>query len=170
MNSTLGSVVPLAMFEYQTPGAATTLFPASQPCHSSLLPLSPLLEPRLPSRTSSGELSASKAAFLMWDLRVLGLPHLTLPFILTSWAFLLFSTEMVVRPEKLSTPEEHLAEHKKNRSEMLVFDVLLFITKIMIIKGSISGGKRWCWGRWCVSPPLSLSCLLQLGIVAAFLI
>ena len=107
---------------------------------------------------------------MLWDPRVLGLPHLTLPFILTSWAFLLFSTEMVVRPEKLSTPEEHLAEHKKNRSEMLVFDVLLFITKIMIMKGSISGGKRWCWGRWCVSPPLSLSCLLQLGIVAAFLI
>ena len=46
----------------------------------------------------------------------------------------------------------------------------LFISKIMIMKGSITGGKRWCWGRWCVSPPLSLSCLLQLGIVAAFLI
>jgi len=57
--------------------------------------------------------------------RVLGLPHLTLPFILTSWAFLLFSTEMVVRPEKLSTPEEHLAEHKKNRWETMVLGALV---------------------------------------------
>ena len=55
------------------------------------------------------------------------MPHLTLPFILTSWAFLLFSTEMVTRPEKLSTPEEHLAEHKKERSnwETMVLGALV---------------------------------------------
>merc|ERR1719507_447435 len=57
--------------------------------------------------------------------RVLGLPHLTLPFILTSWAFLLFSTEVVTRPEKLSTPEEHLAEHKRSSWETMVLGALV---------------------------------------------
>ena len=57
--------------------------------------------------------------------RVLGLPHLTLPFILTSWAFLLFSTEMVIRPEKLSTPEEHLAQHKRSSWETMVLGALV---------------------------------------------
>ena len=57
--------------------------------------------------------------------RVLGLPHLTLPFILTSWAFLLFSTDVVIRPEKLSTPEEHLAEHKKRSWETMVLGALV---------------------------------------------
>ena len=117
------------------------LFLESLPSLSFSLLLSPLLVPRLPLPISSGSLSLSMILSSFPNVRVLGLPHLTLPFILTSWAFLLFSTEMVIRPEKLSTPEEHLAQHKKRRSwETLVLGALVRQSTALSVLPAAAGG------------------------------
>ena len=48
---------------------------------------------------------------------------------------------MVIRPEKLSTPEEHLAEHKKRSWETMVLGALVRqSTTLSVLPAAAAGG------------------------------